>query len=93
MKVNLGVTKVMVCGSITKDGMSKCKVDPCEVCSLSIMVNSVLCLHCGKWIHGGCARVKRVAPKFSRNLYAENVNGIFVRQWSRAKNYVIKPKQ
>ena len=29
LKVNLGKTKVVVCGSITKDGMSKSKVDPC----------------------------------------------------------------
>ena len=31
---NLGKTKVMVGGSITKDGMSKSNVDPCGVCSL-----------------------------------------------------------
>ena len=24
------------------------------------MANSVLCLKCGKWIHGRCAKVKRV---------------------------------
>ena len=34
LKVNLGKTKVMVSGGITKDGMSKSKVDPCGVCSL-----------------------------------------------------------
>ena len=42
LKVNLGKTKVS--GDITKDGMSKSKVDPCEVCSLKIKVNSVLCV-------------------------------------------------
>ena len=31
LKVNLGKTKVKVSGDITIDGMSKCKVDPCEV--------------------------------------------------------------
>ena len=35
MKVNFGETKVMFGGGIAKDGMSKSKVDPCEVCSLS----------------------------------------------------------
>ena len=35
LKVNIGKTKVMVCGGITKDGMSKSKVDPCGVCSLN----------------------------------------------------------
>ena len=39
LKVNLGKTKVMVCGGITKDGLSKCKVDPCGVCSLRAKAN------------------------------------------------------
>ena len=42
LKVNLGKTKVMVCGGITKDGMSKSKVDPCWVCSLRVKANSAL---------------------------------------------------
>ena len=42
LNVNLGKTKVMVCGSITKDGMSKSKADPCEVCSLRVKANSAL---------------------------------------------------
>ena len=44
---------------ITKDGISKNKIDPCEVCSLRVKANSVLCLQCDKWIHGRCAVVKR----------------------------------
>ena len=51
-KVNLGKTRVKVSGGITKDGLSKGKVDPCGVCSLRVKVNSVLCLLCDKWIHG-----------------------------------------
>ena len=51
LKVNLGKFMVMVSGRITKDGMSKSKVDPCRVCSLRVKANSVLCLQCGKWIH------------------------------------------
>ena len=58
----------MVCGSITKDGISKSKFDPCGVCSLRIKVSSALCLQCGKWIYGRCAGVKRVTPKYKRNL-------------------------
>ena len=34
LKVNLGKTHVIVCGGITKDGMSKSKVDQCGICSL-----------------------------------------------------------
>ena len=41
LKVNLGKTKVMVSSGITKDGMSKSKVDPCVVCSLRVKTNSV----------------------------------------------------
>ena len=45
--------------------MSKIKADPCEVCRMRIRINSVLCVQCVKWIHGGCDVVKRVTPKFS----------------------------
>ena len=66
LKVNHGKTNVMVCSGISKDGMSKSNVDPCGVCNLRIKANSVLCLQCGKWIHGRCAGVKSVTPKYSR---------------------------
>ena len=62
LKINLGKTMVMVSGRITMDGISKSMVDPCGVCSLGVKDNSVVCLQCGKWIHGRCAGVKRVAP-------------------------------
>ena len=64
LKVNLGKTKVS--GGITKDGMSKSKVDPCGFYSLGVRTTSVLCVQRGKWIHGRCARVKRVTQKVSR---------------------------
>ena len=51
LKVNIGKTKMMISGGITKDGMSKSKVDPCMVCSLRAKANSVLCIQCGKWIY------------------------------------------
>ena len=66
MKVNLGNAILMISGSISKDGMYESKVDPCGVCCLRVKVNSVLCVQCGKWIHGRCAGVKRVTTKFSR---------------------------
>ena len=68
LKVNVGKTKEIVCGGIKKVGKSKSNVDPCGFCSLRVKANSVLCLQCGKWIQSRCARVKRVTPKFSRNL-------------------------
>ena len=65
----------MVSNDITQDGMSKSKVDPCGVCSLRVKANSALCVQCGRWIHGGCARVKRVTPKFSRNFSCRKCDG------------------
>ena len=63
LKISLGKTKDMVSSGITQDGLSKGKVVPCWVCSMRVMANSVLCIRSGKWIHGRCARVKRVIPK------------------------------
>ena len=59
--------------------------------SLRVKANSVLCVQCGKWIHGRCDGVRKVTPKFSRNtLHAENVSEIFERQWNIEKRYVMK---
>ena len=92
LRINLGKTKVIVRSRITKDGLSKHKTDPCEVCSLKVKAYSVLCVQCGKWIHRRCDGVKRVMPKLSEILYMENVKGILERQWSRKKSYVMKWK-
>ena len=67
LKINLGKTKVMVRGGFTNDGLSRCIVDPCGVCSLRLKANSVLCVLCEKWFHSRCARVKRVTAKLSRH--------------------------
>ena len=75
LKVNLGKAKVMVSGGITKDGTHNRKVDPCWVSYLRVKVNSALFLQWGKWIHGRCAEVKRVTPKFSRNLTCRKCEG------------------
>ena len=75
LKVNLERSKVMVCSSITQDGLSKSNVCPCVVCSLRVKANSVWCLQCGKWIHGRCARIKRLTKKFSRNFTCRKCEG------------------
>ena len=64
LKVNLGNAMIMASVGITKKGISKSKVNPCGVCSLRVKANSVLFVHCNKWIHGRCAGVKEVTPKF-----------------------------
>ena len=52
LKVNVGKTMVMVSGSITKDGLSKSKVDPCGACGLRVTADTVVCVQCGRWING-----------------------------------------
>ena len=39
------------------------------------VTNSVLCVQCSQWIHGRCARVKMVTPKFVRNLTRRKCEG------------------
>ena len=58
LKVNQERTKVMVSkiGQVTINPSSK--KDPCGICGKKTMVNTVLCLSCGNWIHGGCAKIK-----------------------------------
>ena len=66
LKVNLGKTKVVVSGA---DGeVSVSKVDPCGICGKRVMANSMLCVKCEKWIHGRCARVKRVTSRLGRDF-------------------------
>ena len=79
----VGKTEIIVSDDITMDGLSKCKVSPCGVCSMKIKANSVLCtctlvyfvVYCGKWIHGRCAGVKKVTAKFSRHFVGRKCEG------------------
>ena len=70
LKVNLVKTKVVVSG--VEGELSVSKVDPCGICRNRVMANSVLCVKCWKWIHGTCAKVKRVNPRFGRELCVED---------------------
>ena len=47
--------KVMVSAGISKDCLSKNKIDPCGVCILRVNLDSLLCLQCVKWIRSRCA--------------------------------------
>ena len=42
---------------------------------MRVKAKSVLCLQCGKWIHGRCAGMKRVTPLFSRNSTCRKCEG------------------
>ena len=72
---NLEKTKMMVNGSITKDGLSKIKVNICGVCSLRVMAKSVLCVWCGEWNYGRCAIVKMVTSMFQGNITSKKCEG------------------
>ena len=54
LTVKLRKIKVIVISGITKDGSSSSKVNPYMVCSLRVKANSVLCVQCGRCIHGRC---------------------------------------
>ena len=69
LKVDLKKTKVMVNGS--KGEVFKSIVDPCAKCSKRVMANSVMCTKCGKWIHGKCAKMKRVTSTLAKGFVCE----------------------
>ena len=75
LKVSLVKTKVVVNGTITKDGMSKSKVDPCWVCSLRAKANSFFLVHCGRWIQNKCAGMMGVTSRLSRNPSCRKYEG------------------
>ena len=52
-----------VSSDIAMDGLSKGIVYP-WVCNLRVKVNLILCVQCGRLIHGKCAEVKWVSPEF-----------------------------
>ena len=66
LKVNLGKTKVVV--SRAEGEVFVSKVDPCGICGKRVMANSVLWVKCEKWLHGRCAKVKRVTPRLGRDF-------------------------
>ena len=60
LKVNLMKTKGMVSkiGQVTVKQSSK--KDQCGIGGRKTMLDAVLCKSCGNWIHGRCAKIKRV---------------------------------
>ena len=35
------------------------------------MANLVMCTKCGKWVHGGCAKIKRVSSTLAKGFVCE----------------------
>ena len=73
LKANTRKTKLMVSGS---GELFKSKIDPCGVCGRRVMVNSVLCTKCGNWVHGKCAKIKRVTARLAMHFVCSKCKGI-----------------
>ena len=69
LKMNLMKTKIMV--SSSKGEVLKSRVDPCAKCGKRMMANSVLCTKCGKWVHGRCAKMKRMTSTLPKGYVCE----------------------
>ena len=69
LKVNTRKTKVMVSGSEGK--LFKSKIDQCGV-----MAISMLCTKCGNWVHGRCAKIKKVTAKLAMHFVGSRCRGI-----------------
>ena len=76
-KVNIRKTKVMVSGF--EGELFKNKIVPCGVCVRRVMVNSVLCTKCGNWVHGRCAKIKRVTTRLAMRFVCSRCRRIMER--------------
>ena len=59
----------MVSGS--KGEVLKSKVDPCAKCGKRVMANPVIRTKCGKWVHGRCAKMKRMTSTLAKGFVCE----------------------
>ena len=74
MKVNIGKTRMMVSG--TEGEVVKSRVDPCGVCGRRVMANSMQCEKCQRWVHGKCAKVRRVTSSMAKGFTCRNCKAI-----------------
>ena len=75
LKVILMKTKVMLSkiGQVTAKLSSK--KDPCGICGRKTMVNAELCKSCRNWIHGRCAKIKRVTNRLTIDIKCRKCKG------------------
>ena len=74
LKVNLMKTRVMV-SKIGQVTVRPSKKDPCGICGRKTMLNAVLCKYCGNWIHGRCAKIKRVTNRLAIDFRCRKCKG------------------
>ena len=65
------------------------RVDPCAKCGKRVMVNSVMCTKCGKWVYGRCARMKRVTSTLAKGLVCKLLYVLIQTKklWNQLKKY------
>ena len=66
LEIHLMKTKMIVSGS--KGKVLKSKVDPCAKCSKRVMKTSVIVTKCDTWVHGRCAKMKRVVTTLAKGF-------------------------
>lgn len=77
LKVNTMKTKVMVSG--TEGELFRSKIDPCGICGRRVMSNSLLCTKCGNWVHGRCAKIKRVTNRLAMCFVCSKCMGVIAK--------------
>ena len=74
LKVNTRKTKLMV--SVSEGDLFKSKIDPCGVCGRRVMANLVLGTKCENWVHGKCAKIKKVTARLAMHFVCSKCKGI-----------------
>ena len=74
LKLNTRKTKVLVGRSEGELFISK--IDPCGVCGRRVMANLMLCTKCENWVHGRCAKIKRVTARLAMHFVCSKCNGV-----------------
>ena len=76
LKVNTRTPKVVA--SRSEGELFKSKIDSCGVCGRRVMANSMFCTKRGNWVHGKCAKIKRVTATLAMHFVCLKCRGIMV---------------
>ena len=74
LKVNTRKSEVMLSGS--EGELFKSNIDARGVCGKRGMANSVLGTKCGNWVHGRCAKIKRITARLAIHFACSKCKGI-----------------
>ena len=57
----------------SKGGVLQSAVNPCVKCGERVVTNWVMCTKYSKWMHGSCAKIKRVTTTLSEGFVCEQL--------------------